>query len=328
MTKQFKKTRSKGFTLIELLLVIAILGILAAVIIVGTSGAQASARDARRQNDLSQTRKSLQAYRLVTGGYPTTDSSGISLEVDSAANGTFTQAMKGSGYMSIIPKDPRYVTGGDYTYKYIATTSDDFTLCAKSEAKGGYICTSQDSSGVALVASAPMFGGWEGTVVIGVAQISTGNYSCAVKIDGTAWCWGMNSYGQLGNGGTLEQHAPVQVVGQGGTGTLANVRQISAGYFFTCALKTDDTVWCWGDNNDGELGNYNTIQQHAPVQVVGQGGTGTLANVDQISAGSSHSCALKTDGTVWCWGINGNGQMGDGQTTPFRQTSPVQALFP
>ncbi|MFA5742694.1 MAG: FISUMP domain-containing protein, partial [Candidatus Paceibacterota bacterium] len=98
--------------------------------------------------------------RLATGVYPVTGS--ISLEEDSVANATFTQAMKGGGYMSIIPRDPKYTTStGDYAYKYISTTTDTYTLCAKSEAKGDYLCTDQTSGGsIAHSAAAPAFGDW------------------------------------------------------------------------------------------------------------------------------------------------------------------------
>ncbi|MFA5742924.1 MAG: FISUMP domain-containing protein, partial [Candidatus Paceibacterota bacterium] len=96
--------------------------------------------------------------RLATGVYPVTGS--ISLEEDSVANATFTQAMKGGGYMSIIPRDPSYTAGGDYDYKYISTTSDTYTLCAKSEYKEGYFCADQDSGGISRTSTVAMFGDW------------------------------------------------------------------------------------------------------------------------------------------------------------------------
>jgi uncharacterized protein (TIGR02145 family)/prepilin-type N-terminal cleavage/methylation domain-containing protein len=184
-----------AFTLVELLVVIAIIAILAAIILVFTQGPQASARDSRRQSDLSQIRKSLQAYYLANNSYPATDSDGISLEEDSAANGTFTQAMKGSGYMSVIPKDPKYTTpAGEYAYKYIATSSDFYTLCAKSEAKGDYFCIDQESIGISQTSTAPVFTGWGGGsgggFVCGVTEVEGAGgltYGTVLGPDGKCW---------------------------------------------------------------------------------------------------------------------------------------------
>ena len=190
------KTRKfNAFTLIELLVVIAIIVILAAIILVLVRSPQEAARDSRRQSDLSQIKTSLQAYYLANNSYPSTGSTGISLEEDSAANGSFTQAMKGSGYMSVIPKDPSYTTpAGDYTYKYIATTSNAYTLCAKSEATSdSYFCSTQNSSGVSQTSTAPMFAGWGGSgggFVCGVTDVEGAGgltYGTVVGEDGKCW---------------------------------------------------------------------------------------------------------------------------------------------
>ena len=187
------KTRHRifnAFTLIELLLVISIIAILAAIILASISGPQASARDSRRQSDLSQIKTSLQAYYLANNSYPSTGSTGISLEEDSAANGSFTQAMKGSGYMSVIPKDPKYTTPtGEYAYKYVATTSDAYTLCAKSEATSdNYFYATQDSSSVSQTSTAPMFTGWGGSgggFICGVTNVE--GYGTVLGPDGKCW---------------------------------------------------------------------------------------------------------------------------------------------
>jgi len=147
-----------------------------------------------------------------------------------------------------------------------------------------------------------------------VTQIITGfTHTCALSSGGTVECWGYNLYGELGDGTTNQSWIPVQVKDVAGTGTLSNVTQIEAGWYHTCALLTDHAVECWGDNHYGELGDGTTSQSSTPVQVKDVAGTGTLANVTQISAGDSYTCALLTDHTVECWGYNGSGQLGNGE---------------
>ncbi len=164
-----------------------------------------------------------------------------------------------------------------------------------------------------------------------VAIAAAGMGTCAVKSDGTVWCWGINSAGQLGDGTTTRRRTPVQVVGDGGSGNLSNVVAISMGRVVggdnhVCAVKLDGTVWCWGRNTFGQLGDSTTTERHEPVQVVGAGGVGTLGNVIAVSAGRNHSCALKTDGSIWCWGRNAFGQLGNNSNVDSTWPVPVATL--
>ena len=142
------------------------------------------------------------------------------------------------------------------------------------------------------------------------------NHSIALKSDGTVWTWGLNNLGQLGNGTYQNSLSPVQVYG------LNNVKRIAAGGNLSLALKNDGTVWAWGSNACG-LGNGGT-GSYTIVQVTG------LANVKDIVVGNdywtgnhrTYSLALKQDGTVWAWGFNEYGQLGDG--TYNTRTTPVQ----
>ena len=128
----------------------------------------------------------------------------------------------------------------------------------------------------------------------------------------------------MGNGSTADRSTPIQVKGAGGSGNLTGVAQIDGGSEHTCALLTDESVRCWGRNNQGELGIDPHADQQYPVQVDGRGGSGTLADVDAVSAGRDHTCTLHGDGTVSCWGRNDRGQLGDGTTTG--RTSPIQVV--
>ncbi len=153
-----------------------------------------------------------------------------------------------------------------------------------------------------------------------VVQASGGGFhSTALLADGTVWSWGYNIEGQIGNGtttvtGCLCVPTPTQT-------TITNVVQIEAGAFHTLALKADGTVWAWGTNADGQLGDGTAISRPTPVQV-GVGVSG-FTNIIAVSAGDSHSIALKADGTVWVWGGNEYGQVGNGTASTSDQLTPV-----
>jgi alpha-tubulin suppressor-like RCC1 family protein len=148
-----------------------------------------------------------------------------------------------------------------------------------------------------------------------VAIATGGDHSLALKEDGTVWTWGNNYFGQLGDG-TYGGHEntmkpPLQV------SNLNNVVAIAAGMGHSIALKADGTVWTWGANSSGQLGDGATYNiSPTPVQV------SNLTNVIAIAAGEYHSLALKADGTVWTWGSNDFGQLGDGTT--INRNTPVQ----
>lgn len=141
--------------------------------------------------------------------------------------------------------------------------------------------------------------------------------ACGVKTDGTLWCWGTNLSGQLGLGDTASRAAPTQVTSPSTTGWSA----VAAGARHACALR-GDTLWCWGYNAEGELGNNTTTNQLTAVQVTVPAATGWAS----VSAGFADTCATRTDGSLYCWGSNGNGQLGVGNTTDQHQ--PAQVTTP
>ena len=108
--------------------------------------------------------------------------------------------------------------------------------------------------------------------------------------------------------------------------TIATVPGVSAGSGHSLALKSDGTVWAWGEGYSGQLGNNSTADSSIPVQVVGPGGTGVLTGVAAISSGANHSLALKSDGTVWAWGAGSSGKLGNNSTAD--SSVPVQVVGP
>ncbi|MCL1885444.1 MAG: Ig-like domain repeat protein [Dehalococcoidia bacterium] len=152
-------------------------------------------------------------------------------------------------------------------------------------------------------------------ILTNIAEISTGyTHSLVLKNDGTVWAWGQNNLGQLGDGTTTNRSNPVQVMASPGV-VLTGVIAIDAGSYYSLALRSDGTVWAWGWNSSGKLGNGTTENSLYPVMVSG------LTDVIAISAGG-HSLAIKSDKTVWSWGNNSEGQLGDGTTTD--RYTPVQ----
>jgi alpha-tubulin suppressor-like RCC1 family protein/inosine-uridine nucleoside N-ribohydrolase len=142
-------------------------------------------------------------------------------------------------------------------------------------------------------------------------------HTVALRSDETVWAWGYNCYGQLGNGTTsLNDPNPTPVQVSGLTGVIA----VAAGWRHTVGLKSDGTVWAWGYNDVGQLGDGTTINRSSPIQVSGL--TGAIA----VATFGSHTVALKSDGTVWAWGWNYYGQLGNGTTSGYTPNpTPVQA---
>jgi alpha-tubulin suppressor-like RCC1 family protein len=146
-------------------------------------------------------------------------------------------------------------------------------------------------------------------------QISAGGaHTAAVRINCTAWAWGLNSFGRLGNNAAVDRSSPVSVVGG-----FTDWCQISAGGLHTVAVRTGGSAWAWGFNLTGELGDNTTTSRSSPVSVVGG-----FSDWCQISAGDRHTAAVRTTSSAWAWGCNTQGQLGDNTTTD--RSSPVSVV--
>jgi len=153
------------------------------------------------------------------------------------------------------------------------------------------------------------FTGHSEAVQIGSAAdwqaVSAGSdHSLALKADGTLWAWGSNASGQLGSvsgvNPVANQNAPLKI------GTERTWIAVAAGGASSYALKADGSLWAWGANASGQLGNGNTSRQNVPVPVQNPGSSRYRA----LSSGSDHVLALQADGSLWAWGANGSGQLG------------------
>ncbi len=143
-----------------------------------------------------------------------------------------------------------------------------------------------------------------GDIPISLAHsIAGGRYhSIAIKNDLTAWAWGYNSEGQLGDGTTVTSPEPVPIVG------ILDIVALSASEYHNLAVNLDGGIWSWGANEKGQLGIGTYVESIIPIEISG------FTNVRAVDAGYFFSMALKNDGTVWTWGYNEDGQLGDGNS--------------
>ena len=165
-----------------------------------------------------------------------------------------------------------------------------------------------------------------------IGNITSGGWhNCGINAGGLAYCWGNNGNGQLGDGTTTQRNSPV-AVDTSGVLSGKKVVQMAAGIWNTCALTTEGKAYCWGTGSDGANGNGTTTQQTTPV-AVDTSGVLSGKTIIQIatsqpntSTGTNYTarpstCAVTSDGGVYCWGNNAQGQLGDGTTT--QRNSPV-----
>jgi alpha-tubulin suppressor-like RCC1 family protein len=205
-----------------------------------------------------------------------------------------------------------------------ALKSDASVNCWGSNSSGQLGATSSASAS----ASALAVSGLSDAVAIAVGQ----RHACAIRSNSTVACWGANGYGQLGDGSLNQSNVSIAVKGYGGTGTLSGVVALSLGEGHSCALMGNGTMACWGWNGKGQLGQGlrvdpngvsvdDLLDSNVPKPVSNFSGVVALASG---SPNAEHNCALKADSSVWCWGYNNAGQLGDG--TLVRKSTPVAVL--
>ena len=206
----------------------------------------------------------------------------------------------GDGGRRELRKTPGHVAGGR---RWATISADSFGSCGVRVDNTAWCWGSGalgDGTAGASLAPVRVAGGGQWT------STSRGHGSgCGVRRNGTAWCWGDDDLGQLGNGRPLAS-ATTRALLSG----RAAWTGLSTGDAHACALRTDLSAWCWGQNGEGQVGSggHRSI---VPVPVEVAGGASWL----QVAAGGSSSCGIHTDGTAWCWGRNDAGQLGDGTRT-------------
>ena len=152
-----------------------------------------------------------------------------------------------------------------------------------------------------------------GAPLTGMVDVSVGyRHACARDATGAAWCWGDNTYGQLGDG-TIAGRGHAQAVTFNGV-PVTGVASFATGQFFNCYVDGSGQGWCFGDNRYGQLGNGSQINATQPTPI------GAFA---QIAPGGFHACGVHADGTVACWGDGSQGRLGDGTQNAHFTPNPV-----
>lgn len=185
----------------------------------------------------------------------------------------------------------------DGVYLYVGNTLNGMDIVT------GITCDANPAPSPAAVLAIDQYAG----------KITAGNgHACGIKSDASAWCWGLDSNGQLGNGNgsSASQPSPVRV------NDLLAFKQIKSSAQAVCAIKTDGTLWCWGSDSQEQLGNGAGGDATSPAA---SSDTGIWQN---ISVGQTHTCGIKNDASAWCWGTSADGALGLGASTSA--TVPTQ----
>ena len=259
-------------------------------------------------------------------------------EVGGGANHTCARALDGSAWCwgsnehgavgsgSTMAKHryPTHVSSLGYDVASLGVAASH--ACALTTA-GAMLCWGDNffgqlGNGTTAAQSVPVQVAALGSNVARIAMGESAQHTCAMTNDGTPWCWGWNSAGQLGNGSLTDDSAPVQVAHTDDGQAFGEVTDMCTGWLHTCARKADGTTWCWGSNASGQLGSsaLDATVKTRPVQVdlAGEATPGTL------SCGASHTCVALRDGSLQCWGNNEHGQLGNGDLTVSTSSTPIQ----
>ncbi|MFM2106413.1 MAG: hypothetical protein RL338_1445 [Chloroflexota bacterium] len=227
------------------------------------------------------------------------------IPVTATKDQTFTLTNTGSATMR---KPKATVTGtgvaivADTCATAVLSTNGTCTVTVRYTA-GASALSGTLSTTVSRVTYSATLSSSAGTIPTASAVAAGEQHACALDTAGNIWCWGRNSYGEVGSGDTTDRSTATYVAGLPGAASKVDV-----GWNHTCALVSG-AVWCWGWNVVGQLGNNTNVDSSIPVQVSG------LSGVTDIAVGGFHSCALLSSGAMKCWGSNSSGVLGNDSET-------------
>jgi serine/threonine protein kinase/alpha-tubulin suppressor-like RCC1 family protein len=248
------------------------------------------------------------SYKAVAagGGY----SCALTLTGETYCWGRNSYGQLGTGSTASASVPAKVATG----VRFVALAASTSHTCAL-DAVGTAYCWGQNGygqlgDGSTILRTVPVQVSGVGGASLYFRSIATGNFhTCAVSAEGQPYCWGRNSYGQLGTGGMEGHETPVAVT------TNEHMITITAGAVHSCGLSASGNAYCWGRNSYGQLGEGTIADHMTPVKV------STVTGLTAIHASGSHTCAVTVGGATVCWGDNSDGQLGDGSTT--HRSTPV-----
>lgn len=326
--KHQSRPRISAFTLVEMIIVIAVVGILAGLSIVGYGAWQKRSSDAAAKSDLQMVAAAMNNAKNFGSGYPTSlpssikasdgmtityasgDASGYCVNISGPNNTAFHIDTRNGG--SDAPKT------GSCPVSAIALTDmrvGAYQTCAIGNGKPycwGYGSSGEIGNGASAHVSVPTAATTSGALAgKTVVEVSPGNWhTCARTSDNRIYCWGLNHAGQLGNGTTTNSNVPVPVT-MSGAMAGKTVTQLTSGGNYSCARVSDGNAYCWGTGSSGVRGDGSYANATTPVQVALTGGL-SGRTIKQIDAGENFTCAVGSDDRAYCWGYGYNGQMGNG----------------
>ena len=216
-------------------------------------------------------------------------------------------------------------TGGVCTGCVVQLALGDGHGCALAAADGSVACWGKNdhgqlgNGGTSDAAAAVAVVDDHGTLITGITAIAAGAaHTCALRADKTVVCWGDDSSGQLGYGGSASVN-PVPA-----TAALTSIVAIAAGGRHTCAALDNGAVWCWGANDAGQLGVAPSAGASMPIEVVDR--AGAPLDAASLAAGATHSCAVGRDHKLVCWGSDVDGELGDGATAATNLPAAAASL--
>jgi alpha-tubulin suppressor-like RCC1 family protein/type II secretory pathway pseudopilin PulG len=326
ISSRIRKRSSLGFTIVEIIVVIVVIGLLAVVGTVAYNNVTKQAATAELKSDAQGVIDQLAQEKYDKGTYPASKAAANNGNgLNHSAGTTLEYTLTGKNYCFTMSSVRAQIS---YTYD-LSNGSIEEGVCpghvglpGSSGSAFAWTSMSADFNRACAITSGNVYC-WGGgvltpTLVGGLlagktaTNVSVGyGHICAVA-DGKAYCWGGNSSGQLGNGTTATSASPVAV---STSGVLAGktIASVSLGASHSCALTTDNVASCWGLNDYGQLGSYNTNNTSSPVGMTysASGYTSPLTGktITAISAGDSHTCAVAS-GAAHCWGANSRSQLG------------------